>query len=49
MIDVVIGILATAGLFVLFGLRMGREDAQGGCGGCSGECGSCTLDEEAVR
>jgi hypothetical protein len=49
MIDVVIGILATAGLFVLFGLRLGGEEGQGGCGGCSGDCGSCTLDEETVR
>ena len=49
MVDVVIGILVTAGLFVLFGLGMGRRVDRGGCGGCAGDCGSCTLDEETVR
>lgn len=40
-----LGALAMAGLFVLFGLRAPAEKS-GGCGNCAGECGSCSLDSE---
>lgn len=47
LIDVLLGVVATAGLFVLFVLsRGGGAEARGGCGACHGDCGTCTLSEE---
>jgi len=40
-----VGGLAMAGLFILFGLQAPAERS-GGCGSCGGECGSCSLDAE---
>lgn len=40
-----LGALAMAGLFVLFGVRAPAERS-GGCGTCAGDCGSCALDPE---
>ncbi|HSG49658.1 MAG TPA: hypothetical protein VLA43_17685 [Longimicrobiales bacterium] len=40
-----VGALAMAALFLLFGLRAPAEKS-GGCGNCAGECGSCPVDHE---
>ncbi|MEJ2539967.1 MAG: hypothetical protein P8188_08365 [Gemmatimonadota bacterium] len=44
MVEVLVGVFATACLFALFGLHGGTRS--GDCGSCSGHCGSCTLDQE---
>jgi hypothetical protein len=46
--EYLVGALAMAALFTLFGLRAPAEGS-GGCGSCSGECGTCSLDHEEHR
>jgi hypothetical protein len=41
--EYLVGALAMAGLFILFGLRAPAETS-GGCGSCAGECGSCATE-----
>lgn len=41
--EYLLGALAMAGLFILFGMRAPAEKS-GGCGSCAGECGSCAVD-----
>lgn len=53
-LEILIGVLATAGLFAWFGAGFGRRAGlgAGGCGSCTGECGDlgCPIqDEEGAR
>ena len=43
--ELMVGALAMACIFVLFGLRAPAESG-GGCGSCAGDCGSCPIDAE---
>ncbi|MDT8340297.1 MAG: hypothetical protein RQ751_02185 [Longimicrobiales bacterium] len=43
--ETLLGVVAMAGLFLLFGLRAPVEEG-GGCGSCAGDCGSCPRDLE---
>jgi hypothetical protein len=48
-LQVLVGVFATAGLFAWFGAGFGRQAGSraGGCGSCTGECteASCSLQE----
>ena len=44
MVEILAGMAAMSGLFVLFGLRGGTDEGGGGCGACSGQCDSCGLE-----
>lgn len=52
-VQVLVGVLATAGLFAWFGVGFGlRADSRAaGCGSCTGECAGAVcpiLEEEGV-